>query len=130
MAKYLEEGNEALENQADFFSQDMFKRQLSFGSGPYELIKWDQKNDLLKLDRKENWWGDNVQEEVIGLENNVDQVVFMVEESDVSVKEQLFEQQFDIVIAYEAKTIESSLMREPLMLITSSIRLLEIPIPF
>ena len=102
-AKYLEEGNEDLEKQADFFSQDMFKRQLAFGSGPYELIKWDQKNDLLILDRKKNWWGDNVQEEVIGLENNVDQVVFMVEESDVSVKERLFEQQFDIVDRIRAK---------------------------
>ena len=61
------------------------------------MVKWDQKNDLLILDKKENWWGDNLQEEVIGLENNVNQVVFMVEESDVSVKERLFEQQFDIV---------------------------------
>ena len=100
---YVEEGNEALEDHADYFAQDMFKRQLAFGSGPYKLVKWDQKNSLLKLERKDNWWGDNLSEETIGLENNVKQIIFLVESSDVSVKERLFEQQYDVVSGIKAK---------------------------
>ena len=73
---YTKEGNKALEDHADYLAQDMFKRQLAFGSGPYKLVKWDQKNSLLKLERKDNWWGDNLSEEIVGLENNVKQIIF------------------------------------------------------
>lgn len=46
---------------ADLFHDEKFQRQPGFvsGAGPYELIKWETGQRVI-LQKKENWWGDQL----------------------------------------------------------------------
>ncbi len=44
---------------ANFFNSDRFKREVLAGSGPYRFERWDT-NQRIVLQRKENWWGDKI----------------------------------------------------------------------
>ena len=50
-----------LKEYAKFFNGQQFKREINVGSGPYAFVKWDT-NQRLVLKRKDNWWGDAVED--------------------------------------------------------------------
>lgn len=53
--------DQKLKDFAKFFNGQQFKRETNVGSGPYSFVKWDT-NQRLVLKRKDNWWGDTVNE--------------------------------------------------------------------
>ena len=67
-AEQLAEEDERLQQFADQFNSQKFSREPEgiVGSGAYRLVSWETGQRLI-LERKENWWGDKVENGGVGV---------------------------------------------------------------
>ncbi len=59
----------------EVFASPEFTREKIIGSGPYSFTSWTPGQEIV-LDRKEDWWADDLQEDYLGLQAFPDQIIF------------------------------------------------------
>lgn len=73
------EGDERLRAFADQFTGERFNRDTMsvLGSGPYKLLRWEAGQRIV-LQKKENWWGDQLAESEPVLQAFPDQITYQI----------------------------------------------------
>lgn len=94
-----------LQRFAEQFSSPAFSREPEgvSGSGPYRLAAWNTGQRIV-LERKENWWGDQLAEEHLGLAAYPEALIFVPIPEDATVMTAIKSEELDVASRLEAQT--------------------------
>lgn len=103
-ATQLAESEAALQTFANAFNSEKFSREKGsiVSSGPYRFEKWDAGQEIM-LVRKENWWGDKVNDESALLEAHPDTLLFKIIPDQTTTVAAVKDQQLDVAASMNSK---------------------------
>ena len=86
----------ALAEFASQFQEAKYSREVVEGAGPYKLSAWEA-DQFVRLERKENYWGDNYPDR-IPLQAYPEEIIFQIVEDDVVAINQLSAGEMDVAV--------------------------------
>ena len=100
----LAESDSRLTQFAEAFSAELYSRESAgvTGSGPYKLITWET-GQRIALERKKDWWGDNVSGKAPALAAYPDQINFKIIADAVAALSALKAEEIDAASSIDPK---------------------------
>jgi peptide/nickel transport system substrate-binding protein len=97
-AKALAESNEKINQFAEQFTSPFFSREPEGvnGCGPYKLVRWETGQRLV-LERKADWWGDQVEGAGIVMESYPQEMIFRPIQDQTAAVAALKDGQLDVL---------------------------------
>jgi peptide/nickel transport system substrate-binding protein len=97
-AKALAESNEKINQFAEQFTSSFFSREPEGvnGCGPYKLVRWETGQRLV-LERKADWWGDQVEGAGIVMESYPQKMIFRPIQDQTAAVAALKDGQLDVL---------------------------------
>jgi peptide/nickel transport system substrate-binding protein len=105
-AKEISKTSQLLKDYSSVMMNEDFSRRLISGSGAYQLISWETGKSLI-LERKENWWADELHEESILLQAHPRQIAYYIVPDEVAVSSLIREGSLDIIGGLNAENFFS-----------------------
>lgn len=93
-----------LDQFAQQFSDPKYARDTAFvsGSGPYRLVRWEPGQEIV-LERKANWWGDDLAERYPLLQSAPEQLVFRIIPDPATTVNAFKEERIDVANQLDTK---------------------------
>ncbi|MCB0592601.1 MAG: hypothetical protein H6557_12300 [Lewinellaceae bacterium] len=100
----LAQERKAIQEFADAFNSPRYSREKGYvvGSGPYEFEKWETGQRIV-LNRKKNWWGDQLSDRFPLLKAYPDKLSFLIIPDQSAAVVALKDQQIDVTGQIDAK---------------------------
>lgn len=102
---------------ADFakaFNSEIFQRQIVQGCGPYVFKEW-QAGKRIVLEKKKNWWGDNLQDLGVLFKAYPSRIVFEIIQEEATAIQAMKNGKIDGMSTIDFKTFAITLKKDPVV---------------
>ena len=88
--------NSTIVEFADFFNSEKFQKEISAGSGPYEILKWENGARIV-LKKKADWWGAKLADENMYFQAGPDEIVYEIIKDQTTALTTLKDEGLDVM---------------------------------